>query len=367
MTPDRKTTRRQFLSGESALDAVGDIGSASNTEERDNRSARGGGQAGYLLQIARQAMACEFAVYLNAGQHEDGAERAVEALDLVEGLEAQMTVYRDDSELSRINQTASKQAVPVESQLFQLLARAQSLFEQTSGAFDITAGPLTKLWGFHRRQGHVPNDAEIERVLQHVGGNLLNLNEDHETVGFKSPDLELNLGGIGKGYALDRCCELLVDHDIENFLIHGGQSSVAARGRRSEAGDQARGWSVGLTHPLRPDRRLCEFYLRDQALGTSGSGTQSFRHEGRRYGHILDPRNGRPAEGVLTATVIAPDAATADALATGCYVLGVERALEVCRMLSSVAVILVTEGSRSGSVRIHSQGLSDDDWQCFEN
>src|SRR5262249_4156409 len=137
--------------------------------------------------------------------------------------------------------------------------------------------------------------------------------------------VEINLGSIGKGYALDRMAELLVAEGIENFLIHGGNSSVLGRGVGQESGvrsqeleeteRETRGWWVGLRHPLVPERRIGEICLRDRALGTSGSGTQFFVHEGKRYGHILDPRTGRPAEGTLSTTVAAPTGAEADALA----------------------------------------------------
>ena len=365
MTSRRKTNRRQFLKGQAALEAIDELTRSSLPAEPSDPSqvpaaARG---ATYLVQVARAAMACEFAVFLNAGQHPEGAELAVQALDLVERLEDQMTVYRSHSEISRINRHAATEAMPVERRLCELLAQALDLHQATQGAFDITSTPLSKVWGFYRRAGRIPTGIEVGEVRERVGSQWVELDRDQGTIRFRKTGIEINLGGIGKGYALDRCAEFLQHVGIENFLIHGGQSSVLARGSRTIDSPEQNGWTVGLRHPLRPDRRLAEFYLRDRAMGTSGTGTQFFHHKGRRYGHILDPRTGQPAEGVLSSTVIAPGAAVADALATACYVMGVEQSLEFCRQRPELSAVLVTAGERSGTIDVHAIGLEENQWR----
>ena len=156
--------------------------------------------------------------------------------------------------------------------------------------------------------------------------------------------MEINLNAIGKGYAVDRCGELLRAAGVEDFLIHGGQSSVLAGGSRAGADADARGWSVALKHPLKPQQRLAEIWLRNRALGMSGSGVQFFHHQGRRYGHVLDPRTGWPAEGVLSATGLLPSAALADAVSTACFVMGREGVEEYCRNHTDVSAILVCPG-----------------------
>ena len=155
-----------------------------------------------------------------------------------------------------------------------------------------------------------------------------------------------------------------------NCLLHGGQSSILARGCRlgklgHASPEKPAGWTVGIRHPLRYDRRLAEICLVDRALGTSGSGVQFFRHKGRRLGHILDPRTGQPAEGILSTTVLAPNAATADALATAFYVMGVEGALEYCRARPEVAAIIVSPARRAGGIEIQSAGLGEDEWELL--
>ena len=171
--------------------------------------------------------------------------------------------------------------------------------------------------------------------MSRVGADKLDLDPQRRTVGFRVPGMEINLGSIGKGYALDRAGEVMQAHGVQHFCIHGGQSSVLARGSRgifsSAEAAEREGWWIGLRHPLRPNQRMGEVRVLNRALATSGSAVQFFIDRGRRYGHILDPRSGRPAEGSLSTTVLAPLAAEADALSTACYVMGREAALEYCR------------------------------------
>ena len=158
----------------------------------------------YLIQIGRSAMACDFDVFLNAGQHPGATEAAVAALDRIDELETQMTVYRSTSEVIEINRLAPHAPVPVEPQLFQLLLRAVEIYRDTHGAFDITSGPLSRAWGFFRRAGKFPAAEEIAAALASVGSHWLQLDEASGTIRFQLPTLEINLNAIGKGYALDR-------------------------------------------------------------------------------------------------------------------------------------------------------------------
>jgi thiamine biosynthesis lipoprotein len=368
----RETTRRQFLRGESAIDAVADL--ADGIAEGTSPSAaapRGAAEIGsdaadsaYLLESSRDAMACKFALYLNAGQHGGAAERCVEALDRLEPLEAQMSVYREQSEVSRINRTAAEGPVEVEAGLAALFDRAIGHWRETDGAFDMTAGPLSKVWGFYRRAGGVPDQAALAEALARVGTQRLDFNAAERTIRFHTAGMEINLGGIGKGHALDECARYLTSEGVPDFLFHGGHSSVLARGSRiGPRAPDGGGWIVGLRHPLRPERRLAEIILRDRALGTSGSAAQSFYYQGKRYGHILDPRTGWPADRVLSATVITPSAADADALATAFYVLGVEAAFDYCRRHQHIAALLVTQGPRRGTIQLHDIGLDAGDWR----
>jgi thiamine biosynthesis lipoprotein len=261
---------------------------------------------------------------------------------------------------------AALHPVAVEPQLFALLQRAMELFRETNGAFDITAGPLAKVWGFFHRQGRMPSDEELQAAMARVGGEHVQLETDTQTVSLAREGMELNLGSIGKGYALDRAAATMLDRGVENFLMHGGRSSVLARGSRIPAAAEANPWQVAIGHPLRPERELGLITLRNQALSTSGSATQSFHHQGERYGHILDPRTGRPAQGVLSVVVIAHDAATADALSTALYVLGPEKAEEFCAAHEEVAAIMVVPSGRGETVEVRSFNGAEQMWQRFE-
>src|SRR5262245_14567579 len=354
-----KSSRRDFLSGKSAARALDDALAAPPQELPPPNSV--GVEAGsHLLSVSREAMACLFEIVFDAATYRDRTDAAVTALDLVERLEDQLTFFRDTSEVAAINRRAANEPVVVEEGLFCLLKRAAELSQSTGGAFDITAGGLSKVWGFFRRQGQMPAAPDVNTALATVGWQHLQFDDAAHSVRFSQPGLELNLGAIGKGYALDRAADVLVQGGICDFLIHGGNSSVLARGGRTIPG-----WSVALRHPLKPSVRLAEFVLRNQALGTSGSGTQFFHHQGKRYGHIIDPRTGWPAEQVLSATVIAPTAEQADALSTALYVMGLDAAHAFCSSHPDISALLVTQTTASGEIELHPSNLTDTQWRTL--
>lgn len=357
MSATSRSSRREFLQGKAALEAVAEvawnIAAPSELPELAPEC--------YLLQLSRRAMACQFEIFLNAGQYTRDTEAALAALDLVDRLEDQLSIFREHSEISRLNSRAADEPVAVEPRLFALLEEAIKIHADTRGAYDITAGPLSSVWGFTRRSGSIPAPDAIAAARECVGNQYLELDATTSSVRFLKRGVQINLGSIGKGYALDRCAELLAAEGINDFLLHGGNSSVLGRGAHgSLAHDQ--GWSVGVRDPLHPGRRLGQLRLKDRALATSGSGTQFFHHDGRRYGHILDPRSGWPAEGVLSVSVLAPTAAEADALSTAFYVMGNEPAREYCREHPEIAAIMLCPGEWQGGIEKHLWGLGQHDW-----
>jgi thiamine biosynthesis lipoprotein len=313
------------------------------------------------LVVGRDAMACRFEVCLNAGETADGTALAVAALDLVDEIEGRLSIYRDTSELSRLNATAASGWQPVSHDVFALLVRARELHELTAGAFDVASGALVRAWGFLERAGRVPDPEALAAARACSGMPLVELDPAGRRVRFARPGVEINPGAIGKGWAVDRALERLADAGVISALVHGGQSSVRARGTHGPDLPGRRGWQVGLRDPLRPARRLATITLVDRALGTSGSGTQFFVDRGRRVGHILDPRTGAPAEGVVAATVLAPTAADADALATALYALGPAGLDRVAPAGGPVGAILVEAGESPGDVRLVMANVSDAD------
>lgn len=380
----RKSSRRDFLRGKSAAHAMADAAQAALPDEEPENTQGQHSQAdkGYLLRYCRQAMACEFEVCLNAGQYPHGMDTALEALDVVDSLEQLLSIFRDDSDLAEVNRFAADGPVTVDPEVFELLRLCALLNRQTDGALDISAGPLSDAWGFSRRAGSIPSDADLTAAMQNVGMKNVILDADDHSVYFLRKGASINLGAIGKGYALDRSVKVIEAAGIQDFMIHGGQSSVLARGSSLEnratpnpnngaTGNSApngesetppAGWSVGVAHPLRPERRLAEIRLRDRALATSGSARQFFRHKGRRYSHILDPRSGQPAEGVLSATVLAPTAAEADALSTAVFVLGHDRSRQLLEARADIGVLMALPIGGSNRIEIATFGIDKQDF-----
>jgi len=331
-----QANRREFLTGKSLLKQVAAAGDALADELLADDSVASPFHAGPTIRLGSRAMACEFDVIFNP-HTAGGLAIASEVLTLVDQLEDQMTVYRDESELSRLNRLASHQPVPVEPRLFELLQRAKSLAEDTGGAFDPTSGPLVALWNRCKQELRLPTESELAETLASCGIRHLEFHPEDSCLAYTHPAVSLNLGAIGKGYALDRSAELLDQSGFQDWLIHGGQSSILARGKHLDRP----GWPVGIRNPQMPERLIATLLLKDRGMATSGSGTKFFRLAGNRYGHIIDPRTGLPAEGMLSVTVMTPDAASADALSTAFFVLGVEKSLEFCHNHGQIQAILV--------------------------
>ncbi len=303
-----------------------------------------------LLRFSRRAMATTFEVLLPFGVS-NAAGLAEAALDEVDRLEDQLTVFRPNSEVSRLNQTAGQKPVPVENRLFQLLAQAAELTRETEGAFDIATGALTKLWGFYRRSAKAPTPEELAEVMTRVGMKHIVLDPRQQTARYLRPGLEINLGSIGKGYALDRAAALLrIQWQEVNAIVHGGHSSVYALGSPPPSPSPTwgragwGGWRVGIRHPWDPERRLAIVHLQNRALATSAATFQHLEYQGRKLGHILDPRTGWPAEGMASVSVVAPTAAEADALATAFFILGVEKAKTYCENHPDIGAVLLPSG-----------------------
>ncbi len=283
-------------------------------------------------------MGCEFELVL-AGQEPDELLAAgYEALEEIDRIGQQLSHYLAISDLSYLNAMGGRSPVRVEPRLYELLERARELSEETGGAFDPTIGPLVKLWGFYQNDGAVPPPEAIAWTLQVVGMKHLIFDPEWNSIQFDREGIELNLGAIGKGYAVQRAADLLRERGVENALIHGGSSTICALG--APPGEEH--WLVGLRHPERPSERLGTIRLRDEALSTSGGYEQFFVANGRTYSHLLDPRTGYPAEGLLSASVITPGGTESDALSTAFFIMGIEGATEYCQTHPEARAVLVS-------------------------
>lgn len=308
-------------------------------------------------------MACEFQITYH---QEDAAagEAVMQALDMIEALEAQLTIYRSTSEVLEINRSAADGPVRVEPHLFALLEQCQRIGEETDGAFDFTSTPLSRAWGFLKREGRMPTDAELSTATEQVDYRRVSLDSTQAMIEFTDEGTEINLNSIGKGYALDRISLLLDEMGVSDYLCHGGSSSVLARGTNRSSSDL--GWSIGLRHPLEPEKRIADLFLRNRCLATAGGGTQFFEHDGVSYSHVINPRTGWPVAGRYTATVLAPSAAEADALATALFVMTLDEANAFFAKRPELAAVLVHPRDDDTGIRLTAWGLRDEDWRLHD-
>lgn len=293
-----------------------------------------------LLRVSRAAMATRFEIAIPFGTPH-ALDAATDALDIIDDVETQLTVYRAESEVSQLNATAATRAVEAGASLFELLEMCATLTVETKGAFDVATGSLTKTWGFLQRAAAVPTPRDRAKAMSACGMKHVVLDPTRRTVKFRRPGLELNFGSIGKGYALDRAAECLRQTwGIRTALLHGGGSSVFALGTPPNS---PRGWPIALCHPDDPEHNLGTVYLENQGLGTSAATYQHLLHAGKKLGHILDPRTGWPAEGTLSVSAIAQSAALADAYSTAMFVLGPSAAAEFCSAKPNLAAVVLPE------------------------
>ncbi|ARA94604.1 hypothetical protein AWN76_016545 [Rhodothermaceae bacterium RA] len=269
-----------------------------------------------LFHQSRPAMGTTFEVYLFAPDRAAAGTLFEAAAAEVERIEATLSTYRPTSELSRINARAAREPVTTDPEVWSLLERAFDLSRRSDGAFDLSVGRLMKAWGFFRGEGRFPSNAELAALP--VGWQHVRLDPSARTVAFDRPGLELDPGGIGKGYALDRVAALLRSLGVQRALLGLGGSSFYAIGTPPDEP----GWKVRIPDPFDRERTLSTVLLRDASLSTSGSYEKFVVLGGVRYGHIIDPRTRRPVPDRLQVTVIAPRAETSDALSTALFVLG---------------------------------------------
>jgi thiamine biosynthesis lipoprotein len=307
-----------------------------------------------LVKVARAAMGSLFEIYVGGAEAEALERLAHDALNRVDWLEQHLSHFLPDSDICQINARAYQEAVPVAPNLFALLWRLRRLSEETEGAFDCTAGKLVRAWGFFRRglaQGErvsPPDAEEVVTLARQSGWRNVVLDEEAQTIRFLNPVVELHLGAVGKGYAVQCAADFLREQGVPYALLHSGQSSIAAL----SAPPESAGWPIGLPDPDREGERLAIVNLRNSALSTSGIAEQFVEIEARRIGHLFDPRTGQPVSGYRSVSVLSPDAAEGDALSTAFFVQGVEWTRAYCRKHPSIEAFFVAEGSDSPLIHV---------------
>lgn len=299
-------------------------------------------------------MNCEFELLLSGTERQYLVDAGEEAFEELARIEEQLSVFIPTSEVSDINAHASDRPVRVDARLLDLLLLAKRVSAETGGAFDVTTGTLVRRWTAVSDGGFsVPTSEEINQLVVNIGMDRVCLDEREYTVQFARSGIALNLGAIGKGYAVGEMAALLRDRGVDSGLVSGGASTVYAIGHPPD--DDA--WTVGIRHPVEREERLTTVRLRDEALSTSGGHERFVETDGIRYSHVIDPRTGCPADDLLIASVVTPDPAEGDALSTAFLVLGVEEAREFCSTREDVGAVLVPRPAPGAELQIIRVGI----------
>jgi thiamine biosynthesis lipoprotein len=291
------------------------------------------------VTLARNAMSTRFELVLVGGGKINLRAAGEEALDEVDRLEARLSLYRSTSEIARVNAQAASEPVRVSPQVFRLLEHSQQLHRETGGAFDIAIAPLVRCWGFMNNAGRVPDPAEIEQVRQRSGMDHVILDKDSSTVRFDREGVMIDLGAIGKGYAIDRAADILREAGIESALLHGGTSTIYGIGSPP---DQP-GWKVAIAGCPDESRALDEVFLNDSALSVSAVWARSFEADGKKYGHVIDPRTSHPINNAVLSAVALPSATETDALSTALLILGAEGKEALPKLRSQIRTWLLKD------------------------
>ena len=294
-----------------------------------------------LVERSRLSMGSE--VHVSAWTaDEPGALAAFEAaFDEFDRLDALMSVWKPGSEVERLNAAAGEKPVPVGRDMLDVLSMARQASEWTDGKFDVTFGVLSGLWKFdHDLDGNIPARADVLARLPLIDYQKLDLDVAKSTAFLTQKGMRVHLGGIGKGYAVDRAAAILRGRGFNDFMIQSGGDLYVAGSR----GDRA--WRAGIQDPRGPDgTSFAAMDLTDSAFTTSGDYERFFMKDGHRYHHIIDPDTGAPATGCRSVTIVARTTTLADALDTGIFLLGPEKGMALIERLNGVEGVIVTSSN----------------------
>lgn len=266
---------------------------------------------------------------------EEAVDAAIAEIDRIEQL---MSTYIEDSRISAVNRQAAERAVPAGEELYGLVETALRVSRLTDGAFDITYDSVGQHYDY--RAGRRPDAATIEQEIGHLDYRLVTLLPEQHAIRFERAGVRINLGGIAKGYAVERAIAVLAAAGYRHAIVTAGGDSRLLGDRGGEP------WVVGVRDPRKEQGVAVRLPLVDEAISTSGDYERYFEEDGVRYHHILSPDTGEPARGVYSATVVGPDGVLTDALSTSVFVLGVERGLALIEKLPGYEAIVIDAGGR---------------------
>ena len=294
-----------------------------------------------FTMIAQKGNLTEAQVYMAAN----------EAFDAIDRLESRVSTWRPGSHASRINYEGGKKPVGVSMDIVSLVETSIAYTKATDGAFDITVGPLVELWKTCKTVPRLPTDTELSEAKQLVGADKIIVLRDDHSIGFKKEGMRLDFNGIAKGVAVDVAAGVLENYGVTCALLDGGASSMRAMG----APPGQAGWIIQLKHPYNGSL-LDEATIKDEAVSTSGYWHDHFVVDGKKYGHIIDPRTGMPVQGMMFAMVNGPSGTATEALSKGFFINDVDWTKQYCEKNPDVRAILVpdpAEGNEPAPVRIN--------------
>ena len=240
--------------------------------------------------------------------------------DKINELDEVLSTGKETSEVSRLNRSGVAVLSPT---VANLIKRSLGIYKKTDGLFDITIYPLMELWGFPTKNYRVPSEKEIEEKLKLVGSDKIDFNEETRKISFKNKGMEIDFGGIGKGYITDELVKILTDEKVESAIINLGGNVFGFR--KKPDGSL---WNIAIRDPNEPDKYMAAIRLEDRAVITSGGYERYFEENGIIYHHILDPRTGKPSDsGLKSVSIISKDGTLADALSTSLFIMGEEKAI----------------------------------------
>ena len=293
-------------------------------------------------EASHQAMGTTYTVVAYGRDQTFLSEVVGEVFEEIDQLDEQMSNYKPESELSTINRDAAQREVTVSPQLFGLIQYSLRASQESGGDFDITVGPLMKLWGFFRGQGHLPGAPEIAQVQKRIGFQHVHLDAARRTIRFDAAGMELDLGGIAKGYAVDQAAQIMRSDGVPAALISSGTSSIYALG--SPPGEH--GWKVTVRDPFHEGKPADVFRLQNFALSTSGSYEKFFKINGKIYCHIMDPHTGWPVQDMLSTVGAVPTGIETEALTKIFFVGGVEKSRQYLATHPNAIGILYQPGDK---------------------
>jgi len=293
-------------------------------------------QSSNLFKYHQVAMGTIIEITL-IGDDEEAAHQAVlQAFQEIKRIETLMSPWLDSSDVARINRSAGKERVKVSPETFEVIQKAQEISELSEGGFDITIGPLTELWRKAREKKIPPSIEEVKEKLGLV--NFKNIETDQEgKVFLKKKNMAIDLGGIAKGYAVDRAFEFLKSLRYKNLIVNAGGDLRVGGFKNNQL------WSIGIQNPRESQKILARISISDTAVATSGDYEKFFLYQGKRYHHIFSPKDGFPTDDCQSVTVLCKEGTIADALATAVFVLGREKGYTLCQKLEGVDCLIVDQ------------------------